>query len=59
MGTGRADEFRKDAVHIALASGLATRQAAGDLGVEMSALNKWITAHRDTDVASLEDRRGE
>jgi transposase len=27
---------------------------AGDLGVGMSTLNKWITAHRDTDVVSKE-----
>lgn len=28
---------------------------ADDLGVGMSTLNKWITAHRDTDVVSNED----
>jgi transposase len=28
---------------------------ADDLGVGMSTLNKWITAHRDTDVVSKED----
>jgi len=28
---------------------------ADDLGVGMSALNKWITAHRDTDVVLRED----
>lgn len=26
-----------------------------DLGVGMSTLNKWITAHRDTNVVSKED----
>ena len=41
---------------IALTSGLTRRQVAGDLGVGMSTLNKWITAHRDTDVVSTEDR---
>ena len=55
MGTGRTDEFRKDAVRIALTSGLSRRQVADDLGVGMSTLNKWITAHRDTDVVSKED----
>ena len=55
MGTGRADEFRKDAVRIALSSGLSRRQVADDLGVCMSTLNKWVTAHRDTDVVSPED----
>ena len=56
MGTVRTDEFRKDAVRIALTSGLSRKQIAEDLGVGMSTLNKWITAHRDTDVVSKEDR---
>ena len=56
MGTGRTDELRKDAVRIALTSGLARKQIADDLGVGMSTLNKWITAHRDTGVVSHEDR---
>ncbi len=42
MGLKRTDEFRKDAVRIALTSGLARRQVADDLGVGMSTLNKWI-----------------
>jgi transposase-like protein len=45
MGTGRTDEFRKDAVRIALISGLSRKQIADDLGVGMWTLNKWITAH--------------
>lgn len=56
MGTGRTDEFRKDAVRIALTSGLTRRQVAEDLGVGLSTLNKWVRAHRDTDVVSPEDR---
>ena len=55
MGQTRTDEFRKDAVRIALTSGLTRKQIASDLGVGMSMLNKWITAHRDTDVVSVED----
>lgn len=51
MGLKRTDEFRKDAVRIALTSG----QAADDLGVGMSTLNKWITGNRETDVVSKED----
>jgi len=49
------DEFRADAVRIALTSGLKRKQVADDLGVGMSTLNKWIAAHRDTDVVSKED----
>jgi transposase len=55
MGTARTDEFRKDAVRIALTSGLSRRQVADDLGVGLSILNKWVNAHRDTDVVSAED----
>ena len=39
-----------------LTSGLTRRQVADDLGVGLSTLNKWVTAHRDTDVVSPEDR---
>ena len=55
MGLKLTDEFRQDAVRIALTSGLTRKQVASDLGVGLSTLNKWITAHRDTDVVSKED----
>ncbi|MCA4914541.1 MAG: IS3 family transposase [Roseomonas sp.] len=56
MGTGRTDEFRKEAVRIALTSGLSRRQVADDLGVGFSTLNKWVSARRGTDVVSAKDR---
>ncbi len=55
MGLKRTDEFRRDGVRIALASGLTRKQGADDLGVGMSTLNKWFTAHRGTDVVSKGD----
>ena len=55
MGLKRKEEFRQDAVRIALTSGLTRKQLADDLGVGMSILNKWITVHRDTDMISKED----
>jgi len=55
VGLKRTDEFRPNAVRIALTSGLTRKQVVDDLGVGMSTLNKWITAHRDTDVVSQED----
>ena len=55
MGLKRTEEFRQDAVRIALTSGLTRKQVADDLGVGMSTLNKWTTAHRDTDIISKED----
>ena len=42
MGLKRTGEFRKDAVRIALTSGLTRKQVADDLGVGMSTLNKWL-----------------
>ncbi len=45
MGTGKADEFRKDAVRIALTSGLSRRQVVDDPGGGLSTLNKWVNAH--------------
>ena len=55
MGLKRTEEFRQDAVRMALTSGLKRKQVADDLGFGMSTLNKWITAHRDTDMISKED----
>lgn len=52
MGTKRTDEFRADAVPIALTSGLTRRQVASDLGIGLPTLNKWVTAHRGTDVVA-------
>jgi transposase len=54
MGLKWTDEFRQNAVRIALTSGLTRKQVADDLGVGMSTLNKWITAHRDIDAVSEE-----
>ena len=42
-------------MRIALTSGLTRKQVASDLGVGLSTLNKWVTAHRDMDVVSKED----
>jgi len=42
-------------VRVALTSGLSRKQVDDDLGIEMSTLNKWITAHRDNDVVSTGD----
>jgi len=49
------DEFRQDAVRIALSSGLMHRPITDNFGVGMSTLNQWITAYRDIDVVSKED----
>ena len=55
MATRYTDEFRREAVRIATTSDLSRPQVSSDLGVGLSTLNKWITAHRDTNVVSQED----
>jgi len=46
------EEFRKEAVQIALTSGLSRKQVAEDLGVGKSTLGKWITQYRDRDLVA-------
>lgn len=55
MEDKKTDEFCADAVRIVLTSGLTRRQAASDLVVDLLTLNKWVTAHRDTDAVSDEN----
>ena len=56
MGRRRTDEFRRDALRIALTSGLTRKQVSSDLGIGMSTLNKWITEHPDTGLVSERDQ---
>jgi transposase len=42
-----SDEFERDAVRIALTSGLTMRQVASNLGTGLSALGKWARAVAD------------
>lgn len=46
------DEFRSEAVKLALTSGLSRSQVAEDLGIGHSTLGKWITAHKHADLMS-------
>ena len=50
MGIKRTVEFRTEAVRIALTSGLTQRQVADDLGLGLSTLGKWITAHKHAEL---------
>ena len=47
-----SDEFRREAVRIALTSGLTRKQVASDLGVGFSTLSKWIQKSRPGDMPS-------
>ena len=44
MAAIHSDEFRRDAVRIALTSGLTRRQIESDLGIGLSTLGKWLRA---------------
>ena len=48
-------EFRRDAVRIALTSGLSRRQVASDLGVGLSTLTRWIKQEREAEAGELPD----
>lgn len=55
MATQHNDAFKREAVRIALTSGLTHKQVSSDLGVGLSTLNKWIKTFRDDDAPSLPD----
>ena len=52
MGIGRTEEFRSEAVRIALTSALSHKQVASDLRIGLSTLGKWITSHKRTELLS-------
>jgi transposase len=52
MASRRGEEFRREAVRLALSSGLTRPQVAADLGIGLSMLNKWVQKHRHDDLMS-------
>ena len=44
MAVIHSEEFKRDAVRIALTSGLTRRQVTSDLGIGLSTLGKWVRA---------------
>ena len=55
MAEKHSEEFWRDAVQIALTSGLSRKQVAADLGVGVSTLGKWISRIRAEGDARLPD----
>ena len=47
-----SDEFKQEAVRIALSSGLPRERVAKDLGIGKSTLGKWVSQYRPTDLVS-------
>lgn len=55
MAVLHTDAFRREAVRIALTSGLTRREVASDLGVGLSTLSKWIQLSRPADMPPASD----
>lgn len=49
------EEFQREAVRIALTSGLPRKRVAADLGVGLSTLTRWVSVHREPAVAGSGD----
>jgi transposase len=47
-----SEEFKKEAVRIALTSGLPRARVAADLGVGKSTLGKWVADYRPSELTS-------
>ena len=52
MSIKHTEDFKQEAVRIALTSGLPRRRVAADLGVGHSTLGKWISQYRPSDLSS-------
>ena len=52
MAKKHTEEFRRDAVRMALTSGLTRPQLSSDLGVGVSTLNKWVQKHQHDELLS-------
>jgi transposase len=52
MGIRRTEEFRNEAVRIALTSGLSLKQISDDLGIGLLTLGKWVAALKHDELIS-------
>lgn len=48
-------EFQREAVRIALTSGLPRKRVAADLGIGLSTLTRWVSLHRPGDLPASPD----
>jgi len=46
------EDFKQEAVRIALTSGLSRQRVAADLGVGLSTLGRWVSQYRPTDLVA-------
>ncbi len=50
MAKDHGTEFKKEAVRLALSSGLTCKQLSGDSDVGLSTLNRWVSEDRNVDL---------
>jgi transposase len=50
-----SEEFQREAVRIALTSGLPRKRVAADLGIGLSTLTRWVSLHRKDDLPASPD----
>ena len=50
-------EFQREAVRIALTSGLPRKRVAADLGIGLSTLTRWVSLHRKEDLPASVPRQ--
>lgn len=55
MARQHTEEFRSEAVRLALTSGLSRKQVAADLGIGFSTLSRWIWLNRQSNTADVPD----
>lgn len=55
MAHRHTEEFKREAVRIALTSGLSRKQVASDLGIGFSTLSKWIQNSKPDDLPPSAD----
>jgi len=53
MAQRHSEDFKREAVRIALTSGLSRRQVASDLGIGFSPLSKWVQSMRRDEIAAV------
>ena len=53
MDIRRTEEFRNEAVRIALTSGLSLKQISDDLGIGLSTLGQWVAALKHDQLISV------
>jgi transposase len=53
MGQRHGEDFQREAVRLALSSGLSRKQVAADSGIGLSTLGKWIATYRTEEQSDL------